>query len=189
MSDSDNEPPKPPKPTKKTSAVPLKKETVRVTLKAGADSVPTKGAAAAPAAPKPPAPAPTIPLKSAAPTAPGAREATGSRADCAAQDTRRTIRAEVIPSKNGAPAGSRSTGHCGAAESDRATWSSDPEPRCSNRSADSPRFPPNPLREGGRRNSGSHRNAAVRRLFCRRPRSVGLAMCNHFRLGGLGSTF
>ncbi len=57
------------KPMKKTSAVPLRKETVRVTLKA----TPTERkspppAPAAPAAkPKPPAPAPTIPLKTSGP--------------------------------------------------------------------------------------------------------------------------
>ena len=62
------DPPKPPKPMKKTSAVPLKKETVRVTLKASGDEE-AKPAAPAPTASKPgdkpPAPAPTIPLKTA----------------------------------------------------------------------------------------------------------------------------
>jgi len=58
MSD-DKQPPKPPAPMKRTSAVPLKKETVRVTLKAE----PTQ--TGPPAAPTPPAPAPTIPLKTA----------------------------------------------------------------------------------------------------------------------------
>ncbi|MGB6223207.1 hypothetical protein [Haloferula sp.] len=89
MSDNDN------KPSKQTSSVPLKKETVRVTLKAAdAPSASPAGAPPAPAAPKPtaaapkppnvatkpptpggapPAPAPTIPLRTAgAPTAPGA---------------------------------------------------------------------------------------------------------------------
>lgn len=60
MSEDDKQPPKPPKPMKKTSAVPLKKETVRVTLKATDD------------APKPAAPAPTIPLRAANPGAPSA---------------------------------------------------------------------------------------------------------------------
>lgn len=73
MSD-DNQPPKPPAPMKKTSAVPLKKETVRVTLKSeptkpDAPKPPSASASAAPSAPKPPAPAPTIPLKTA-PAAP-----------------------------------------------------------------------------------------------------------------------
>ncbi|MFT7304423.1 MAG: hypothetical protein ACI8UZ_003279, partial [Akkermansiaceae bacterium] len=58
----ENDPPKPPTPMKKTSAVPLKKETVRVTLKAEPPA----------AAPAPRPPAPTIPLKTApsAPTPP-----------------------------------------------------------------------------------------------------------------------
>ena len=59
---------------KKTSSVPLKKETVRVTLKATTDSVPA-GETSAPAAPRPPAPAPTIPLKTASRSAPGAPKA------------------------------------------------------------------------------------------------------------------
>lgn len=63
MSEDDNQP-KPPKPMKKTSAVPLKKETVRVTLKADGAAEPPK-TAPSPAPTKPPAPAPTIPLKSA----------------------------------------------------------------------------------------------------------------------------
>lgn len=81
-------------PSKQTSSVPLKKETVRVTLKA-ADSPPAVPSATLPAnpaptikpptppiappapsasgAPKPPTPAPTIPLRtSGAPSAPGA---------------------------------------------------------------------------------------------------------------------
>ena len=88
MSD-ENQPPKAPAPMKKTSAVSLKKETVRVTLKpdqapGGAPTPPAAGApappestipletAGAPAAPPAP-PAPTIPLKTAgAPTAPSA---------------------------------------------------------------------------------------------------------------------
>lgn len=69
MSDSENQPPKAPKPMKKTSAVPLKKETVRVTLKATDADAP---APKAPSAPKPPAPAPTIPLKTAGARAPKA---------------------------------------------------------------------------------------------------------------------
>lgn len=69
MSEDDKQPPKPPKPMKKTSAVPLKKETVRVTLKAS-DNSPKDAAPAPPAAPKPPAPAPTIPLKPASTGAP-----------------------------------------------------------------------------------------------------------------------
>jgi hypothetical protein len=62
---------------KKTSAVPLKKETVRVTLKANPET--GKLAPKAPEAPtaakpgdSPPAPAPTIPLKSANPGGPPA---------------------------------------------------------------------------------------------------------------------
>lgn len=88
MSDNDN------KPSKQTSSVPLKKETVRVTLKAAdAPAASPTGAPPAPAAPKPtmsapkpptvatqppsapsaPAPAPTIPLRTAgAPSAGGA---------------------------------------------------------------------------------------------------------------------
>ncbi|MGB0774805.1 MAG: hypothetical protein ACPGUY_03095 [Akkermansiaceae bacterium] len=53
-----------PKPMKKTSAVPLRKETVRVTLKSTPED---SKAPAPPAAPKPPAPAPTIPLKTSGP--------------------------------------------------------------------------------------------------------------------------
>lgn len=73
MSEDDKQPPKPPTPMKKTSAVPLKKETVRVTLKA----TPESGEAPKPPAPtaarqgdSPPAPAPTIPLRTAGPPAP-----------------------------------------------------------------------------------------------------------------------
>lgn len=73
MSDTP-EPPKPPKASKKTSAVPLKKETVRVTLKANTDSVPAEPEASSDA-PKPPAPAPTIPLKTAGGNAPSAPKA------------------------------------------------------------------------------------------------------------------
>ena len=54
-----------PKPTKKTSAVPLRKETVRVTLKANPSD-----RAHASAAGTPPEPAPTIALKSPSPTVP-----------------------------------------------------------------------------------------------------------------------
>ena len=70
-----------PKPTKKTSAVPLRKETVRVTLKATPDGNGSAGAPPAPAptiplskpatgAPSVPAPAPTVKLQSGAPTSP-----------------------------------------------------------------------------------------------------------------------
>ncbi|MFD0892700.1 hypothetical protein KBB96_14850 [Luteolibacter ambystomatis] len=90
MSENENQP----APSKQTSSVPLKKETVRVTLKAAdappaatlpggapvvrppsptAPSAPTVGGAA-----RPPAPAPTIPLRPAgAPTVPGAPTAPG----------------------------------------------------------------------------------------------------------------
>lgn len=90
MSDNENQPQLP---SKQTSSVPLKKETVRVTLKA-ADAPPAVPSATVPmappvrppvpggappaptapgGAPRPPAPAPTIPLRTAgAPTAPGA---------------------------------------------------------------------------------------------------------------------
>lgn len=84
MSENENQPPAP---SKQTSSVPLKKETVRVTLKA-ADAPPAVPSATVPiappvrppvptappapavgGAPRPPAPAPTIPLRSAgAPT-------------------------------------------------------------------------------------------------------------------------
>lgn len=87
MSENEN---LPPAPTKQTSSVPLKKETVRVTLKA-ADAPPAVPSATVPMAPpvrppvptappsptggppRPPAPAPTIPLRPAGaplPTAP-----------------------------------------------------------------------------------------------------------------------
>lgn len=81
MSD-EKQPPKPPAPMKKTSAVPLKKETVRVTLKADSASPEAKATApSAPAAPKPPAPAPTIPLKTApVATAPAAPKPAGAPA-------------------------------------------------------------------------------------------------------------
>lgn len=55
-----------PKPMKKTSAVPLRKETVRVTLKSTPDGSKAPDAPKV-GAPKPPAPAPTIPLKTAGP--------------------------------------------------------------------------------------------------------------------------
>ncbi|MES2438479.1 MAG: hypothetical protein V4584_05415 [Verrucomicrobiota bacterium] len=83
MSENENQPPAP---SKQTSSVPLKKETVRVTLKA-ADAPPAVPSATVPIAPpvrppvpggpptaaggppRPPAPAPTIPLRTAgAPT-------------------------------------------------------------------------------------------------------------------------
>ena len=82
MTDDNN-----PKPTKKTSAVPLRKETVRVTLKAtpdnGGDSGNVPGAPPAPAptiplkaggtgAPAVPSPAPTVKLQTGAPTTPPA---------------------------------------------------------------------------------------------------------------------
>lgn len=66
-------------PMTKTSAVPIRKETVRVTLKAppqgakGPTAPPapfTPPTGAVPTSPKPPAPAPTIPLKTASPSAP-----------------------------------------------------------------------------------------------------------------------
>lgn len=79
MSENENQPPAP---SKQTSSVPLKKETVRVTLKA-ADAPPAVPSATVPMAPpvrppvpggpptataggppRPPAPAPTIPLRS-----------------------------------------------------------------------------------------------------------------------------
>ena len=72
MSEDEKPPSNPPKPMKKTSAVPLKKETVRVTLKATDDS---QKAAPAPSAPQPPAPAPTIPLRAANPSAPAPKVA------------------------------------------------------------------------------------------------------------------
>ena len=56
-----------PKPMKKTSAVPLRKETVRVTLKATPQDRPAPTAPAVPGRPTPPAPAPTIPLKTSGP--------------------------------------------------------------------------------------------------------------------------
>lgn len=65
MSEDDKQPPKPPKPMKKTSAVPLKKETVRVTLKSTPEG---QGAPDTAGAPKPPAP--TVPLKTAPSAAP-----------------------------------------------------------------------------------------------------------------------
>ena len=83
MSENENQPPLP---SKQTSSVPLKKETVRVTLKA-ADAPPAVpsatvpmappvrppvpgGAPTAPGAPRPSAPAPTIPLRTAGAPAP-----------------------------------------------------------------------------------------------------------------------
>lgn len=73
MSENENQPPVP---SKQTSSVPLKKETVRVTLKAAdAPAVPSSTVPVRPpvpgGAPRPPAPAPTIPLRPAgAATAP-----------------------------------------------------------------------------------------------------------------------
>lgn len=65
---SDPREPKPTKPMKKTSSVPLRKETVRVTLKAMPQTKKDPSAPPAPPLPdsvssEPPAPAPTIPLK------------------------------------------------------------------------------------------------------------------------------
>jgi hypothetical protein len=69
MSENENQPPTP---SKQTSSVPLKKETVRVTLKAAdAPAVPSSTVPLAPpvrppiagGAPRPAAPAPTIPLR------------------------------------------------------------------------------------------------------------------------------
>ncbi len=64
-----DEAPKPPKPMTKTSAVPLRKETVRVTLKA--DDAPAPAAPKAPSAPSAPA-APAAPAAPVAPSAPAA---------------------------------------------------------------------------------------------------------------------
>ena len=83
MADSDTTPPDPPKPSTKTSTVPLKKETVRITLRARPEEtgpvapkgstapIPAKGdtAPAPPPAPSAPA-APTPPPAPAAPPAP-----------------------------------------------------------------------------------------------------------------------
>lgn len=81
MSEQENQNPTPPRPTIKTSAVPLKKETVRITLRPQSPDAPeapapplsaTSPIPAAPAAPAPPAPrpmAPTVPL--APPPRPG----------------------------------------------------------------------------------------------------------------------
>lgn len=75
--DNQNQTPKPnplkTQPLKKTSAVPLRKETVRVTLKAPGAGAP---APAPPAAPSAPAPAPTIPLGGGVPTAPPTKSMT-----------------------------------------------------------------------------------------------------------------
>lgn len=79
MTDDNN-----PKPMKKTSAVPLRKETVRVTLKATPESDGNGGSPGAPPAPAPtvplnvqgtgapsvPSPAPTVKLQTGAPTTP-----------------------------------------------------------------------------------------------------------------------
>lgn len=74
MSEQENQNPTPPRPTIKTSAVPLKKETVRITLRPQSPEAPeapappmsaTAPTPPAPAAPAPPAPrpvAPTVPL-------------------------------------------------------------------------------------------------------------------------------
>jgi hypothetical protein len=75
MSEQENQPPSPPRPTVKTSAVPLKKETVRITLRPqgpGADAPPPPpppGAATSPIPPAPTAPAPPAP-RPIAPTVP-----------------------------------------------------------------------------------------------------------------------
>jgi len=66
MSEEDNKPKPPAKPTTKTSTVPLKKETVRITLRAKPGAGTDAAAANAPTAPVPPAP-PRPP----APPAPG----------------------------------------------------------------------------------------------------------------------
>jgi len=60
---------------KKTSAVPLRKETVRVTLKAPGAKPGAPITPAAPTAPKAPAPAPTIPLGNSMPPAPSSPSA------------------------------------------------------------------------------------------------------------------
>ncbi len=66
MSEQENQPTPPAQPTAKTSTVPLKKETVRITLRAkpgaGTPSAPAPPSAGAPAPPRPPSP----------PAAPGA---------------------------------------------------------------------------------------------------------------------
>ena len=89
MSD-ENQPPKAPAPMKKTSAVSLKKETVRVTLKpdpapGGAPTPPPAPSAGAPAPP-----APTIPLKTAG--APAAPRISDLRADAFAPIARSSQR-------------------------------------------------------------------------------------------------
>ena len=88
MSDENSQPSTPSdKPTDKTSSVPLKKETVRVTIKAQEGSAPPAPAAGAPPAPKPPA-APaqaTQPLKPSPPAqAAGAKTVPLSPAPAAA---------------------------------------------------------------------------------------------------------
>src|SRR6185503_16200346 len=79
MNEPENQNPAPPRPTIKTSAVPLKKETVRITLRPQSPDAPEAPAppiSAAPAAPAPPAPRPTAPTVPLAPpprpTIPGA---------------------------------------------------------------------------------------------------------------------
>lgn len=72
MSEQENPNPSPPRPTAKTSAVPLKKETVRITLRPQspeAAEAPPPPAVASPAASAPPPPRPTVPL--APPPRPG----------------------------------------------------------------------------------------------------------------------
>ena len=74
MSEEDNKPKPPAKPTTKTSTVPLKKETVRITLRAkpGAGTEPAAGAPAPPAPPRPPAPpAPSGAAPAPRPPSPG----------------------------------------------------------------------------------------------------------------------
>ena len=65
MSEQDNQNPSPPRPTVKTSAVPLKKETVRITLRPQSPDAPD-----APAPPPPAAPLPSAPAAQAAPPPP-----------------------------------------------------------------------------------------------------------------------
>ena len=65
MSEQDNQNPAPPRPTIKTSAVPLKKETVRITLRPQSPDAPDT-----PAPPPPSAPLPTAPAAQSAPPPP-----------------------------------------------------------------------------------------------------------------------
>ena len=94
MADSDTNPPDPPKPSTKTSTVPLKKETVRITLRARPEEtgpvapkgstapIPAKGGTApapppAPSAPAAPTPPPAPPAPATPP--PGAPQPPGAK--------------------------------------------------------------------------------------------------------------